>query len=171
VNPISSAFCHRRWRITCNYYGPCPCCSSVALSALTACVRVRVCVCVCVCMYVCIYILYIYTYIYVHNTHPLKLTLQVLCSVHMFTPTIMTLVRTIFTQWACEFNSLFLSGPENPSAVRHSMIHAIDMHYSLTDLPTLPSHASSMGMWFPVWRVTKFEYVSLTDLTTLGFNL
>ena len=75
-------------------------------------VFVFVCVFVCMC---------------VHNTRPLKFTLQVRCSVHMFTPPNMTLGRKIFAQRAYEFDSLFLSGPENRTAVRHR-IHAVDVH-------------------------------------------
>lgn len=49
------------------------------------------CVCVCVFIYVCIYT-------HIHNTRPLKFTLQVRCSIYMFTPSNMTLDITIFTQ-------------------------------------------------------------------------
>ena len=67
-------------------------------------------------------------HIYLHNTCPLKFTLQVRCSVYMFTSPNTTLGRMIFPQRAYEFISLSCMGPDNRTAVRHSMVHAIDVH-------------------------------------------
>ena len=75
------------------------------------------CVCVCVCIHI---------HTYIHSTGPMRFIFQVRCSVYVFTPPNTTFGRKIFTQRPYKFNSHFLSGPGNWTAVQHSIIRAID---------------------------------------------